>query len=380
MPHPAPTHKSFSDRTTLYQEITDKIVAELEQGRVPWVQPWAGAPAPLGLPKNAATGRSYSGINILILWLACTERGFTGQSWLTFRQALKLGAHVRKGEKGITVVYADRFIPYREHTRAAQTGDEPDAIPFLKRFTVFNADQCEDLPADIAPPPEPLAENLILPQAEALITATGADIRIGGDRAFYVPSADYIQVPPPAAFFEPINFHRTVCHELGHWSGAAHRLNRDLSGGFGSSAYAREELVAEMTGAFVCAALSIVPTVRHADYLASWLEVLRDDNRAIIRAASAASIIPAASNPDVAASQLLTEHGEDRRFVEPPVRHAVREDQPAPLRRQERRRRPFRAAFPGHAARCRQGAGPVPSHNRRAPARQGNRRGRRRRG
>ena len=103
------------------------------------------------------------------------------------------------------------------------------------------------------------------------------------------PSADYIQVPPPSAFFEPINFHRTVCHELGHWSGAAHRLNRDLSGGFGSSSYAREELVAEMTGAFVCAALSIVPTVRHADYLAHWLEVLREDNRAIIRAASAAS-------------------------------------------------------------------------------------------
>jgi antirestriction protein ArdC len=206
MPHPAPAHKSFSDRTTLYQEITDKIVAELEQGRVPWVQPWAGAPAPLGLPKNAATGRSYSGINILILWLARTERGFTGQSWLTFRQALKLGAHVRKGERGITVVYADRFIPYREHTRAAETGDEPDAIPFLKRFTVFNADQCEDLPADIAPPPEPLAENLILPQAEALITATGADIRIGGDRAFYVPTADYIQVPPPAAFFRADQF------------------------------------------------------------------------------------------------------------------------------------------------------------------------------
>jgi antirestriction protein ArdC len=293
MPHPAPAHKSFTDRASLYQEITDKIIRELEQGRVPWVQPWlgseAGVAAPLGLPKNAATGRPYSGINILILWLACTQRGFSGQNWVTFRQALKLGAHVRKGERGITVVYADRFIPYRERTRAAEAGDEPDAIPFLKRFTVFNADQCEDLSAEIAPPPQPLADNLILPQAEALIRATGADIRIGGPRAFYVPSADYIQVPPPSAFFEPINFHRTVCHELGHWSGAAHRLNRDLSGSFGSSAYAREELVAEMTGAFVCAALSIVPTVRHADYLASWLEVLREDNRAIIRAASAAS-------------------------------------------------------------------------------------------
>ena len=292
MPHAAPAHKSFADRASLYQEITDKIIRELEQGRVPWVQPWlgsgAGVAAPLGLPKNAATGRPYSGINILILWLACTERGFTGQNWLTFRQALKIGAHVRKGERGVTVVFADRFIPYRERERAAEVGDEPDAIPFLKRFTVFNADQCEDVPADIAPPAEPLADNLILPRAEALIRATGADIRIGGNRAFYVPSADYIQVPPPSAFFEPINFHRTVCHELGHWSGAPHRLNRDLSGDFGSSSYAHEELV-EMTGAYVCAALSIVPTVRHADYLAAWLEVLREDNRAIIRAASAAS-------------------------------------------------------------------------------------------
>jgi antirestriction protein ArdC len=292
MPHPAPAHKSFSDRTNLYQEITDKIIAELEQGRVPWVQPWtavAGVSFPLGLPRNATTGRAYSGINILILWSAVAERGFTGQKWLTFRQALKLNAHVRKGEKGTTVVYADRFIPYRERTRAAETGDEPEAIPFLKRFTVFNADQCEDLPADIAPPPAPIAENLILPQAEALIRATGADIRIGGDRAFYVPSADYIQVPPPSAFYEPINFHRTVFHELGHHSGHSSRLNRDQSGAFGSSSYAREELVAEMTGAFVCAALSIVPTVRHADYLSSWLEVLREDNRAIIRAASAGS-------------------------------------------------------------------------------------------
>jgi antirestriction protein ArdC len=228
MPHPAPAHKSFSDRTSLYQEITDKIIAELERGCVPWVQPWGGAGAALGLPRNAATGRSYSGINILILWGAVAERGFTGQSWLTFRQALNIGAHVRKGEKGTTVVYADRFIPYRERTRAAETGDEPAAIPFLKRFTVFNADQCdkrfrwfnaaesEYLPADIAQPPSSVAENLVLPQAEALIRATGADIRIGGNRAFYVPSADYIQVPPPSAFFEPINFHRTVCHELGH--------------------------------------------------------------------------------------------------------------------------------------------------------------------
>jgi antirestriction protein ArdC len=132
MPHPTPSHKSFSDRTSLYQEITDKIIAELEQGRLPWVQPWDGVGAPLGLPQNAATGRRYSGINILILWGAVAERGFGGQRWLTFRQALALGGHVRKGEKGTTVVYADRFIPWRERARAEEAGEEPEAIPFLR--------------------------------------------------------------------------------------------------------------------------------------------------------------------------------------------------------------------------------------------------------
>jgi antirestriction protein ArdC len=289
MPHPAPAHKSFADRSSVYQEITGKIIAELEQGRVPWVQPWNAAATPLGLPKNAATGRAYSGINILILWIAGMERGFTGHNWLTFRQALKLGGHVRKGEKGVTAVFADRYIPWRERQRAAETGADPEAIPFLKRFTVFNADQCEGLPPEISPPSASAGDDLVLPQAEALIRATCADIRIGGNQAFYLPGADYIQVPPPAAYFEPINWHRTVCHELGHWSGHESRLDRDMTGCHGSASYAREELVAEMSGAFICAALSIVPTVRHSDYLASWLDVLREDNRAIIRAASAAS-------------------------------------------------------------------------------------------
>jgi antirestriction protein ArdC len=271
MPHAAPAHKSFADRSSLYQEITDKIIAELAQGRVPWVQPWANAATPLALPKNAATGRNYSGVNILILWNAATERGFTSHNWLSFRQALKLGGHVRKGEKGTTTVYADRFIPYRECQRAAETGEEPEAIPFLKRFVVFNADQCADLPAEIAPPPQPIDKHLILPQGEALIRATGADIRIGGNRAFYSPGEDYIQVPPPAAFFEPIDWHRTVLHEMAHYTGHPSRLNRNQSGAFGSNIYAFEELVAELGSAFLCASLSIVPTVRHADYIGSWL-------------------------------------------------------------------------------------------------------------
>jgi antirestriction protein ArdC len=283
--------RARADRASLYDDITNKILAELEAGGVPWVQPWgtAAAKAPLAMPANAATGRAYSGINVLILWGAVIEHGFPVQSWLTFRQALSLGGHVRKGERGTTVVYADRFIPDEEKRRAQETGEEAQAIPFLKRFTVFNVAQCEDLPDDLAvtpPAPEP---GLIEPRVEALIKATGIDFRIGGDRAFYVPAQDYVQVPPPQAYFETINWHRTALHELGHATGHASRLGRDLTGSFGSKKYAFEELVAEINAAFCCASLGIVPTVRHADYIGSWLEVLREDNRAIVRAASQAS-------------------------------------------------------------------------------------------
>jgi antirestriction protein ArdC len=283
--------RTAKDRTNLYEEITTKIMAELEAGRVPWVQPWGSSAvrAPLAMPKNASTGRRYSGINVLILWGAVVELGFSSQSWLTFRQTLALGGHVRKGECGTTVVFADRFIPDRERERAGETGEDAQAIPFLKRFTVFNAEQCEGIPESIAAAAPPVETDLILPQAEALIRATSADIKIGGDRAFYDVMADTIRVPPPQAYFEPVNWHRTALHELGHWSGAKHRLARDLSGTFGSKKYAQEELVAEMTAAFACASLGIVPNVRHADYLGSWLDVIREDNRAIVRAASSAS-------------------------------------------------------------------------------------------
>ncbi|VIO68744.1 DNA primase TraC [Bradyrhizobium ivorense] len=168
MSNPTACARVGQDRANLYTEITDKIIAELEAGRVPWVQPWgtAAAKAPLAMPKNASTNRQYSGVNILILWGAVVERGFTGQSWLTFRQALSLGGHVGKGERGTTVVYADRFVPNDERRRAAETGEDAQAIPFLKRFTVFNTDQCDGLPPEIAttaPPPPP---GLIAPKVE----------------------------------------------------------------------------------------------------------------------------------------------------------------------------------------------------------------------
>ena len=291
MPRPAPSRPTGTDRTSLYEEITAAIIAELEAGRLPWVQPWGSSAvsAPLAMPRNAATGRSYSGINVLILWGAVVARGFSCQSWLTFRQALSLGGSVRKGERGTTVVYADRFTPDDERQRAREAGEEARAIPFLKRFTVFSTDQCEGLPEDLVTAPPPVPEGLILPEVEELIRASGAEIRLGGDKAFYMPALDHIQVPRPEAYFEPINWHRTALHELGHWSGHASRLGRDLSGGFGSRSYAREELVAEMCAAFCCATLGIAPTVRHADYIGSWLDVLREDAKAIVRAASAAS-------------------------------------------------------------------------------------------
>ena len=218
-----------------------------------------------------------------------SRRGFAGQSWLTFRQALSLGGNVRKGEHGTTVVYADRFIPDEERKRAERDGDEPGRSRSSSDSPCSTPISARTCPANWSTAPPPVPEGLILPQAEALIAATGADFRIGGDRAFYSPAQDYVQVPRPDAYFEPINWHRTALHELGHWVGHPSRLARDLSGMFGSALYAKEELVAEMTSAFVCASLGIVPTVRHADYLGSWLEVLREDNRAIVRAASAAS-------------------------------------------------------------------------------------------
>ncbi|ESY06622.1 zincin-like metallopeptidase domain-containing protein [Mesorhizobium sp. M0152] len=274
---------------SLYQEITDRIIAELERGTVPWVKPWGSAKAGLGLPRNASTGRSYSGINILILWGAVIERSYPSQNWLTFRQALALGGNVRKGERGTTIVHADRFVPKDEKERARHEGDAPQAVPFLKRFTVFNVAQCDNLPEHLHAPAEPLPQCEIVPQAETLIRASGADFRVGGDRAFYMPGSDHIQVPPQPAFHQQIDYYRTCFHELGHWTGHPTRLGRDLSGSFGSKAYAREELVAEITAAFVCSNLGIEPTVRHADYIGSWLKVLREDNRAIFRAASLAS-------------------------------------------------------------------------------------------
>ena len=278
-----------ASRPGLYQDITDKIVRQIEAGTIPWVQPWAEDQT-LSIPRNAATNRAYSGVNILLLWDGLFSRGFAVNRWLTFKQALTFGGNVRKGERGTTVVYADTFRPKTDVTSApGESDDSGRRVPFLKRFTVFNVAQCDGLPFDYTMQQKPVSHVLPIPAAEALIAATGASFHRTDTKAYYHIGTDTVHTPPQESFFEPINIYRTALHELTHWTGAKHRLNRDFTGRFGSTAYAREELVAEIGSAFLCASLGIVPTVRHADYIGNWLEVLKNDSRAIVSTASHAS-------------------------------------------------------------------------------------------
>jgi antirestriction protein ArdC len=299
--------KSSGAAVSLYDEVTARIIDELEAGRFPWTQPWDAAAFAPGLPRNADTRRSYSGINILILWGEAMRRGFASQGWLTFRQAQEAGGQVGKGEKGTTIFYAARFTPQGHKGRGGEgggaveigggtgasggggTSDGDRSIPFLKRFTVFNVAQVDGLPDRCTALDTPLPPRETIPHAERLIAATGGDIRIGGNEAYYSPSGDYVALPPQQAFLEQIDYYRTALHELGHWTGHASRLDRDQSGSFGSAKYGREELCAELASAFLCASLGIRPTVRHADYLGAWLAIMRADTRAIFKAASLAS-------------------------------------------------------------------------------------------
>lgn len=277
------------ERQSLYAEVTSRIIVELEEGRLPWVQPWDSAACGCTMPQNAGTARRYSGINILLLWAEGIAKGYASQRWLTYRQAEAADGNVRRGEKGTVICYADRFTPKAEAEAARGEDREARQVAFLKRFVVFNVEQCEGLPEDFTTPMVGSDPVLAIAEADALIAASGAAFIIGGGEAFYSPSHDFVQVPPQVAFHEPVNWYRTALHELGHWTGHGSRLDRDQKGGFGSEAYAKEELVAEMAAAFTCASLGIAPTVRHADYIASWLSVLREDEKAIFRAASQAS-------------------------------------------------------------------------------------------
>ena len=305
-----------TNRKGLYEEVTAKIISQLEEGRLPWVQPWdSTACAGPALPRNAITGRPYSGINILMLWGAVITNSWPSQGWLTYGQALQAGGNVRKGEQGTMVVYADRFVTDEEKARVAAEGGQARTMAFLKRFTLFNVAQCEGLDPDLARDPLPLREREIIPVAEEVIAASGVEFRIGGDAAYYVPSADFVQVPPQPAFYEQVDYYRTCLHELIHATGHPKRLARTFGRSFGTKDYAREDLVAEMGSAFLCSALGIVPTVRHADYIGSWLEALRGDmsDDPAVRGSTGPrgrAIFRAARHASQAAEWLLAQHRE----------------------------------------------------------------------
>ena len=274
--------------TDLYQRVTDQIVAALEQGVRPWQKPWSATAATgrIVLPLRG-NGVPYRGINILMLWGAATDKGYQSPTWLTYKQSAELGGQVRKGEKGSLVVFASTMT--RSETDD-QTGEENERnIPFLKGDTVFNTEQIDGLPEHyhtVLPSRPAVVERNA--RVEAFATATGATIRHGGDRAFYSPNTDAVQMPPLEAFRDAASYYGVLAHELMHWTGHASRLDRQFGKRFADKAYAFEELVAELGSAFLSAALDLTPEPRvdHADYLGHWLGILKADKRAIFTAAS----------------------------------------------------------------------------------------------
>jgi antirestriction protein ArdC len=271
------------------QEFADRIVAELEKGVKPWVRPWdpekAGGPQ---APFNPVTGKRYHGVNVLILGMDMRAFQSGDPRWMTYQQALERKWQVRKSERSTTIFFSK---PYEVGGQENEDGKK--TIRVLKHYAVFHASQIDGLPEYKAPGVEeapwtrPEAADLILKNS-------GAVIRIGGDRAFYSPATDHIQLPPENAFLGPPEFAATALHELGHWTGHASRLNRDegMKARFGSTAYAMEELRAELASAFVAAELGIPTDIpQHASYIANWIKPLRDDKREIFRAAADAQKI-----------------------------------------------------------------------------------------
>jgi antirestriction protein ArdC len=273
----------------VYSRITAKIVAALEEGIRPWHQPWNAEHAAGRITRPLRhNGVPYKGINVVMLWSAAVTKGYACPLWLTFRQAMELGGHVRKGETGELIVFASRIT----RTETGDAGEETEReIPFLKGYTVFNAEQCEGLPAQYYAKAEPPALSPMqrLEAADRFFAATGADIRHGGTRAYYAIGPDYVQMPPFETFRDAESYAATLAHETVHWTRHPSRLDRDFGRiRHGDEGYAREELVAELGAAFLCADLAITPEVRddHAAYIGSWITVLENDKRAIFSAAA----------------------------------------------------------------------------------------------
>ena len=271
----------------VYARVTDRIIADLEKGTRPWMKPWHAehTAGKINRPLRH-NGTPYRGINIVLLWGEAMAKGYSAPIWMTFKQALELDAHVRKGEHGSLVVFANTLT----RTERDENGEDVEReIPFMRGYTVFNVEQIENLPQHYyARPENPLPVSERVENAERFVTATRVPIHHGGNMAFYAPSRDAIQMPPFEAFKDKESYYATALHELTHASGHPSRLNREFGKRFGDTAYAREELVAELGAAFLCADIGITPEIRedHAAYLGHWLNVLREDRRAIFSAAA----------------------------------------------------------------------------------------------
>jgi antirestriction protein ArdC len=271
---------------SIHSEITSTIIAQIEAGVAPWAASWdqAGSNArPL-----RANGQGYNGINVVLLWSSAQQNGFQSPRWLTFNQAKELGGCVRKGSKGTKIVYYSSFTKEAD-TSKGETEDQN--IPFLKTFTVFNSDQIDGLPEKYCYQARTDTKAERIEAADAFLLRTGVELRHGGGRAFYSHGHDFVQMPEIEKFDSAEAYCATLAHEMIHSTGHKDRLAREYGKKFGDNAYAIEELVAEMGAAFVMAdlGLSAEPRADHAQYLASWLKVLKADPKALFTAASAAS-------------------------------------------------------------------------------------------
>jgi antirestriction protein ArdC len=275
-------------KTDIYQKVTDKIIADLEQGELTWLKPWSSANTEGRITKPLRhNGQPYSGINVLMLWGAAMEGGYASPYWMTFKQAKELGAHVKKGERGNMVVYANAITK----TEESSSGEEQERrIPFMKSYSVFNVEQIEGLAEHFYEKPEAVIDPAErIDHAEDFFANTSADVRHGGNRAFYSGGSDHVQMPYFETFRSPEAYYATLAHELTHWTKHQSRLDREFGRKkWGDEGYAREELVAELGAAFLCADLALTPEPRtdHAAYIQSWLKVLKDDKRAIFSAAA----------------------------------------------------------------------------------------------
>jgi len=272
-------------RRDLYQEVTDKIIAAIEAGTAPWQRGWTEL-AELGLPMNGESSRRYTGINSLLLFLTSQDRGYSDNRFYTFKQVSELGAKVRKGEKS-TPVYFFKMLQASEQDGNAAKGDTPRMIPFLTEYRVFNAQQVEGIEPLNVPP----REWTPIQAVEQVVERMQPRIDHGGNRAYYSPTEDRIQMPHQGTFGSSGEYSGTLLHELAHWSGSPHRLARQF-GVWGTDEYAREEVRADLASAMLSAELGVpLQLENNAAYIGGFLKRLKEDKFEIFRAAKDAQRI-----------------------------------------------------------------------------------------